>query len=230
MILLDETGAISQDRYFGVGIVTLDEPARTLRKVRALRGRKHYYNEFKFSSTTRDTIDLHRRFVEVALEAGDLSFAAFVADREAADPVERFGNHWLAYSKMAEQLLMGAIRFPRIYSVLADNYSAPEEVRFEEDLKASVNKRLGRLGVTTVVRLDSKSTDGLQLVDMLTSAIAFEYREKAGLASSGSPKAKLAGHIRQMLGVSSCIGGFKNESLNVREYEHDNWARSAGLA
>ncbi|UOQ60401.1 DUF3800 domain-containing protein [Leucobacter rhizosphaerae] len=224
LILLDETGAISQDRYFAVGIVTLDEPARTLRRIQTLRDKKHYYKEFKFSATTKDTIDLHRRFVEVAVEEGGLKFASFIADREVADPVARFGNHWDAYGKMAEQLLLGAVRFPMVYSVLADNYSSPGEVRFEEDLKAAVNKRLNRLGITTVVRLDSKSTDGLQLVDMLTSSIAFEFRAEAGLATHTSPKGKLARHVRDLMQVESCIGGNKSEMLNVREYEHDNWA------
>lgn len=40
---------------------------------------------------------------------------------------------------------------------MADNYSTPDDVRFEEDVQREVNRRLEGLVVTTICRLDSKS-------------------------------------------------------------------------
>jgi hypothetical protein len=75
--------------------------------------------------------------------------------------------------------------------VLADNYSTPAGVTFEESLKERVHRRLNRLAVTHVVRLDSRAADALQLVDLLVSAVAFEFRRSVGAASLRSPKAQL---------------------------------------
>ena len=47
---------------------------------------------------------------------------------------------------------------------------------FETDVRESVNSRLGRLAVTSVCRLHSRAAVPLQLVDMLTAAVAFEFR------------------------------------------------------
>jgi hypothetical protein len=48
---------------------------------------------------------------------------------------------------------------------------------------AEVNRRLERLAVTTVCRLDSKCCDALQLVDVLTGAVTFEHRQAMGLGA-----------------------------------------------
>jgi hypothetical protein len=71
-----------------------------------------------------------------------------VADRQSADPVSRFGNEWTAYAKLAEQLLMGSIKPWEIVCVLADDYSAPDTVDFEGELKRNVNRRLERLAAS----------------------------------------------------------------------------------
>jgi hypothetical protein len=90
-------------------------------------------------------------------------------------------------------------------SVLADNYSTPDDVLFEDSLKASVNRRLRRLAVTSVCRLDSRSSNGLQAVDMVTSAVAFEFRAATGRGSEKSVKAELSRYVRERLGTTSCL-------------------------
>ncbi|MBI4942660.1 MAG: hypothetical protein HY830_18120, partial [Actinobacteria bacterium] len=104
----------------------------------------------------------------------------------------------------------------------ADNYSTPDEILFEETLKAAVNRRLRRLAVTSVCRMDSRSSDGLQAVDMLTSAVAFEFRQNAGLASATSPKARLAAYARTALGADSCLSGWRSPQHSVAIYAAHN--------
>ena len=127
---------------------------------------------------------------------------------------------WLAYEKLATQVLIGAAKPYELLSVMADNYSTPHHVKFEEDVRAEVNRRLERLAVTTICRLDSKSCDALQVVDVLTGAVTFEHRQAFGLAGTKSAKALLAEHLRNAYGVGTTIGGCKNEKLNVAIYRN----------
>lgn len=214
---VDETGAIAHDRYFGVGLLKARSPSTLLRAIQKLRDRRHWYQEFKFTETNKTSLPIYEDFLACVL-SNDVDFFCFIADRQTADPVARFGSHWDAYAKLAEQLTVASIRSPELMAVLADNYSTPDEVLFEEGLKASVNRRLRRLAVTNVCRLDSRSSDGLQAVDMLTSAVAFEYRQAAGLASASSPKARLAAAARAALGTDSCLGGWRSDRHSVAVY------------
>lgn len=184
---LDESGSISQDRFFTVGCLKLSEPSILLREVQKLRDRHHWYGELHWVDLTAKALPFYKEVVKV-VAAADADFSCFVADRQKDDPVARFGGPWAAYQKLASQLILGSIRARELLTVLADNYSTPDHVKFEEDVRADVNRRLGRLAVLTVCRLDSKSTDALQIVDLLTSAVTFEFRQSVGLAGQTSPR------------------------------------------
>lgn len=224
---LDETGAIAHDRFFAVGLLKTREPARLLRTIQRLRDRKHWYQEFKFSDTTKDSLDLKKRFVDLVASDEAVQFFCFVSDTAAADPVARFGTHWDAYAKLAEQLVVACTGPGELVTVLADNYSTPSEVLFEDVLKASVNRRLKRLAVTSVCRLDSRASDGLQAVDMLTSAIAHEFRASVASGSVNATKAALSAHVRAALGTDSCLDGWRSERHSIAIYGQGQ--RSSGV-
>jgi hypothetical protein len=214
---LDETGSISSDRFFAVGCLKLSEPSVLLRQVQKLRDREHWYHEIHWVDATRKSLPLYKRVIDLIAQA-DAHFSCFVADRNVADPVVRFGSDYLAYEKLATQLLLGSIRPRELVTVLADDYSTPDHVVFEQDVRSAVNARLGRLAVMSVCRLDSKSADPLQLVDLLTAGVAFEFRQAAGLAGQTSPKAELALHLRQAYGITSLLQGCEAQGLNVKLY------------
>lgn len=220
---LDETGAINSDQIFGVGLLRVEEPSRLLRAIQKERDRAHWYREIKFSDLTLSSLGFFKRVVDVCFRFDSVSFYCFVADRAQDDPIARFGSPWSAYGKLAEQLVVGALHRGELINILADNYSTPDSVLFEEDLKRSVNQRLNRLAVTSVCRLDSRCADGLQLADVLTSAVALEFRHLLGKASATSPKGQLSLHVRQHLGTNSCIAGFRNDHHSVAIYEHGVW-------
>ena len=161
------------------------------------------------------------RYLEVIdmVAGSEAEFSCFVADRLTADPVRRFGTPYRAYEKLAAQLLIGSIRPREVVSVLADHYKTPHNVFFERDVRAEVNARLGRLAITPIVRLDSRAATPLQIVDLLTSAVTFEFRENAGLAGSATPKAHVARYLRHRYGVASLLAGCRaNPRLNVALY------------
>lgn len=215
---LDETGAIAQDRFFAVGCLVMSEPAILLREVQKLRDQRHWYGEIKWVDLTMTTLPLYVDLVDLVVRA-DARFSCFVADRNTADPVARFKQDaWFAYEKLATQPIIGASRPYELLSVMADNYSTPGHVRFEEDLRSEVNRRLKCLQAVTVCRLDSRACDALQVVDVLTGAVAFEHRQNAGLAGTRSAKALLAEHVRNAYGVATTLGGCKTGTLNVAIY------------
>jgi hypothetical protein len=215
---LDETGSIAQDRFFAVGCLVLPEPAAVLRKVEKLRDQEHWYEEIKWVDLTMTSLDLYKGLIDIVV-ASDARFSCFVADRKVADPVERFDqDSWLAYQKLATQLLIGTSKPHELLSVMADNYSTPDDVRFEETLRDEVNGRLNGLKVVTVCRLNSKACDALQLVDVLTGAVTFEHRAKAGLAGKKSAKALLSKYVLDSYGVPTTVGGRKTKKLNVAIY------------
>jgi len=126
---------------------------------------------------------------------------------------------------LAEQLLVGSVRPYEIVTVLADNYSTPPEVEFELVVTQRVNTRLGRLAVANFIRLDSRSTDGLQIADLLTSAVGFEFRQAAGLAGTRNPKAELTAYVRERFEAGSAFTDVPLTSprIGVRMYEHGRW-------
>ncbi|MGH2704715.1 MAG: DUF3800 domain-containing protein [Actinomycetota bacterium] len=223
-IFLDETGTIANDRIFAIGCLKLPEPARLMSELQLLRDRSHLYNEIKFADVTAGQFGQYKKFVDVVAAQRDARFFCFVADRDIADPIQRFGTPWDAYARLAEQLIVAVMQPNELAAVLADKYSTPKHVLFEESLRASVNRRFDRLAIVSVCRLDSKSCDGLQVVDLLTSATAFEFRQAAGAASSTSPKANLSMYVRTALGTASCLGGWRNATHSVAVYNHGSWS------
>jgi hypothetical protein len=219
-VFLDEAGFIARDRFFAVGCLKLSEPSVLLRKIQKLRDQRQAYYEIHFKNVTKHSLSFYRAVVDL-VAASDGSFSCFVVDREAADPIERFGSHWLAYEKLSKQLLLGTIRRRELLVVLADNYSTPDNVFFERDVRAAVNKQLKRLAVVSVCRLDSKTSDALQVADLLTSAVAHEFRQAAGVASKYNAKAVLAKYMRGQYGVKSCLKGCRDDRLNVALYAED---------
>lgn len=215
LAFLDESGSIAHDRYFSVGCLKLPETGPLTKGIQKLRDRRQWYKEFHWVDLTQGTLDVYKAAIDAVAGIQEACFSCFIADRHDADPVQRFGDPWTAYEKMAEQLLMGSIKKEELVSVLADNYSTPDTVDFEGELKSNVNRRFDRLAVTTVCRLDSQSADPLQIVDLLTGAVAFEFKQSVGHGGQNTPKAILAKYVRGAFGVSSCLGGFRNQRFNV---------------
>lgn len=209
MAFVDESGSIARDRFFAVGCLKLKEPSELTRAVQSLRDRRHWYEEIHFARLNRDSAPF---YLEVLNVLGDLraEFTCFVADRERDDPVQRFGSEWKAYECLAEQLLIGATHRHELIAVLADSYSTPPHVVFERDLKKEVNRRLDRLAITSVCRIDSRAADPLQVADLLTSAVAFEFRQSAKLAGSKTPKAEVAWALRNGIGARTFLSGWRS--------------------
>ncbi|MGL5825373.1 MAG: DUF3800 domain-containing protein [Nocardioides sp.] len=220
----DETGAIASDRFFTVGLLRVEDHAALLKQVKALRKQHKFWDEFKWTGLTAANSKVYIALIELLL-ASPAKFSCFVADRHVADPVARFRSTFAAYEKLGIQLLVGSIRPYELVSVLADNYSAPDNRCFENTVRDECNRRLDRLAVVSVVQVDSAATEGLQLVDVLTGAVGFGFRAAAGNASHSSRKGRVARHLRDLCGVRDFNAGHPDPNFNVKLYEHANWLR-----
>jgi hypothetical protein len=220
----DEAGAISSDRFFAVGLLRLEDHSNVLKGVKNIRKRHKFWDEFKWAELTSTNVAPTTDVLDLLIDK-DVNFSCFIADRTVADPVQRFGNQFAAYEKLATQLLIGSVRPFELVSVLADRYSAPDYVDFEWNVKEECNRRLRRLAVTSVVQVDSGATEGLQLVDLLVGAIAFNFKADAGLASKRSLKGRTAASVLSRLDVTSFDEGGRVGNFNIRRYEHEEWER-----
>ena len=57
------------------------------------------------------------------------------------------------------------------------------------------------------------------MVDLLTSAVAFEFRASEGLAKNTSTKGQLASDVRSAYGIDSFLGGCEASRVNVKMYQ-----------
>ncbi|MFN8019671.1 MAG: DUF3800 domain-containing protein [Acidimicrobiales bacterium] len=221
---LDETGSVSGDRIFAIGCLKLSDPAAVLRQIRRVRDLRHRYGEIKFTRTrSRSHVEFYSEVVDCLMSDPKAQFFCFVADRTIADPIERFGTQWDAYAKLAEQLVSAHVATDEIVTVLADIYDTPGEILLEQTIREAVNRRLRRLAVASICQLDSRSTDGLQLVDLLTAGVAFGFRRDLGLAKAGGHKDQLAAHVRATLGMPEESESWRSEHHSIALYEHGSW-------
>ncbi|WP_018682576.1 DUF3800 domain-containing protein [Actinokineospora enzanensis] len=220
----DEAGAISCDRFFAVGALHVPNHTHLFKQVKELRKRHRYHDEFKWATLTSSNADAVKDLIRLLLSGGT-HYSCFVADRHVADPVMRFGDAFRAYEKLATQLLIGSVRPHELITVIADHYSAPNNRAFDATVKNECNSRLDRLAVASVLQVDSAATEGLQLVDILTGAVAFSFKASAGLASQKSRKAEVSNFLRAKLGKADFSTGFRADRFRVNIYEHSDWLR-----
>lgn len=205
-IYIDESGTASDDRFFVVGALKLRHHGDTLRAIRAVRDRTGYDHEFKWTKISRGKLPAFFDLVDL-LKKRHIHFAACVVDRELFDPFTMFPAKWQAHAYVTAQLLRGCINRRELVAVSMDLISTPPGVAIEDHIRTSVNNKLGNMSVVSAASLDSKTCDGLQLVDVLAGAVAFEHRLKNGLSgNTNSNKAKVLDRVRQRLEVPALDG------------------------
>lgn len=221
---MDETGTVKSDRIFAVGIIKLPLPAIVQRQLAGMRDKRHFYEELKWNRLNRaGLLPTYQEAVDCFFRCSDAQFACFVADKDkGGDAVARFGDQWKAYERLAAQLIIGNVTPQEYVAILADEYSTPAGITFEEDLQKHVEDRLKRRAIVGVCRMRSTGVDLFQVLDLLLGAVAYEYRLNVGAvpASTKSPKRDLMNHILGGFGVSTFLGGVRAPRLNVAEYNH----------
>jgi len=217
LIYVDESGTVSNDRFFVVGALKVRRHGQLMRSIRSVRDRRDFHGELRFNRVGREALPTYIDIVDQLVTA-DVHFAACIVDRLARDPFAVQKERWRAQATVTVQLLRGCINQRELVSLACDTVSTPPDVAFEDVVRRRVNRRFGSMSIVTAAMLDSRSSDGLQLVDLVTGATAFQARRAAGLSGNpNSHKARLAGHICAALGVDTLCRG-RSRRTNIGTY------------
>jgi hypothetical protein len=185
-----------------------------------IRDKQHFYDEIKWSRTSSKKLPLLEDLVDVFLSCPGASFSALVCDKNEHDLVAQFGGLFEAYDYLARQLVWASIHRGEVMWIVADEYSTPPGHHFEENVRNWVNGKVRRDAVAGVCRMRSNGVDLLQLIDLILGAIVYEYKADRGVVGLNGykPKVKLLNHLKEAAGVSSFLGGYKDEKINVQKF------------
>jgi len=114
------------------------------------------------------------------------------------------------------RLLKAALAPKEILILLADHVTTPKNIRFEVEVKKQMNSTVGRLVLAGVCRLNSKSNDLLQLVDLIIGAISYDLKTEVGSIKGGDKyKKELLEFLKTNLGTKTFVDGFRNRNFNI---------------
>lgn len=214
VLFLDETGVVhhARDRYFGIGCLRCRNPGPLLQSFARLRDGAGFHEELHWADFDKaklrhriDMVEFAKAAIDLVFASDDAEFYCHIADRQHGDLTTGFHHHRYprhkAYEWLAAEVLQDAIDPVEVVTVLADHLSTAPDVRFETDVAEVINRRRERLAISNVCRLDSRSTDGLQLVDLLLGATTLDLRQ--GLTGGESQKQQLLEHLLDRCGCAS---------------------------
>lgn len=214
---VDEAGSKGTlGQYFVTAAVRTPDPDRLLRRVQAVRDKYNFTlkDELKFSDVTRKSLPILAEVMETAVEVG-CTFGVFVLDKRHFDPWKERGQ-WEGHLFATRRLLKGMLTRREVAVALLDHISVPENVSYGQTLVSELNGQLGNKRLLSAVSLDSRTCSGLQVADLLASAVFHERTkiEEHGLSAylqQGGTKPQLARRIAGALGV----GTFDDCKTNV---------------
>jgi len=220
---LDETGLINdpRDKFFGIGIIKIDYPEKVYNKIRKIRGKYNYREEIKWSKINRKIrFDMAREFFGIFLKE-DVKFNCIILDKEELDFKKHFDNDlYKVYRNFSIALLKLMIgKSPNeLIILLADDYFTPDGVDLELTIKKFTNDHYQNFVVAGVCQIDSKSSDVLQLTDLILGAIVYDLKKQKGLVKRQNVyKRKFLNFIYQKLNIQGSF--FKNRiGLETRNY------------
>jgi hypothetical protein len=214
VIYIDESGSkASASGFFVMAAAKIRAHGKFLREIRDVRDLTGFNGEFKFSQITQGALPAYYSVTD-KIEKSDLHVAACVVDTSVFDPFDSPKPSWRVHADVLSQLLCGCINRRELVGVLIDGISTPRGTSLEDLVKATVNKRLGSMSIISAACLDSRSSDGLQVADLVAGAIAFERR---ATGKAHSPKGKVAGRLKAALGVSS-FGDVRDGRVNIATF------------
>jgi len=217
----DETGNLNDkaNRYFAMGMLKCSQPYFLDYEIQKLRQREKFYDEIKFNKISKNNIKFLLKILELVFKTPGLKFSFFIINKDDIDFQTEFKNDlWLAYEVFAEKLLIGNISPREIVTVLADYVATPPDVKFEVNVKHSVNNHFERLALAGVCRVDSKGVNLIQVIDLFLGTISYCYKLENKLVKGDKNKIKFLRELKNKLKVETFSGGFRNSNFNVFEY------------
>jgi len=216
---IDESGSKgSGGVHFVVAAVKTGDPDRLTRGMEVIRARQNVRKELKFRELTQGSVPFFRQLVDLLHSSGS-HIGAFVIDKTIFDPFDGKAV-WEAHAWVTAGLVKGMTTRRELATLLVDGISTPADVAYGSHIRQSVNHRLGSTRVVSAVSLDSRTCDGLQLADLVASAIAFQRKaiHEAGSAQAAtlkSPKAEIARYLARAFDLPD-FSDIQSDKVRIR--------------
>ena len=82
----------------------------------------------------------------------------------------------------------------------------------------AINNTRGHRAVHSTLRMKAKSSLGLQLVDLVTGAVAYQHRADIGERTGANPKAQIASYLQERLNLASLVWA-NSPRLRVKPFQ-----------
>lgn len=214
-IYLDDSGLkAGGSRLLVIAGVKVRRHGALMRAIRHVRDQSGFDREFKFSEINKGSLSAYYAMID-ELEKSDAHIIATVTNR----PGGKGSGDWRFYSEVTTRCIRGNVNRNELVTVLMDCISTPRNVALEDVVRGKVNTRIGALAVTTAACLDSRSSDGLQVADLVAGAIAFERRRLAdGVGSATSGKARVVNRLKDAFGGVD-LTDVRTDRVNIHTWQ-----------
>ena len=215
---LDETGTLSdqKDQYFTIGVLKMSQPYYLQSRLFYERSKIKFYDEVKFNKLSKNNVGFAKIAIDALFETRSIGFYSYSINTKSDYYLKRFDeNPWTAYEQITLKLLDVALSQQEIIVLIADYVTTPKNIRFEVEVKKNFNQKKKRLALAGVCRFDSKSNDLLQIVDLLIGAVTYDIKFAKNLVDGSKHKLEIVDYLKNKLGASSFVEGFKNHNFNI---------------
>jgi len=220
---LDETGLLhsGRDKFFAIGIIKCCNPQNLYNKIRKIRQKYNYNQEIKWSGLDREIrFNIAREFFNIFLSE-DAMFNCIILDKQKLDFQKYFQNDlykvYVSFSVALLKLIVGQ-KPEEVIILLADDYFSPDGTALEDRIKKFINDHYQRFIVAGVCQIDSKSSDILQLTDLLLGAILYDLKKQNNLITDQNTyKRKFLNFLYQKLEIEKSFF-VDNFGIKTRNY------------
>lgn len=224
---LDETGLIHSDRdkFFALGILKCNNPQELYNEIRKVRIKFRYNEELKWADLDRRIrFDMAREFFNIFLEH-DAEFNSIILDKDKLDFKKHYNNDlnkvYRNFTIALLKLLIGKVP-NEVLVVLADDYFTPDGTDLEITIKKFINDHYKKFIIAGVCQIDSKSSDLLQLTDLILGFILYDLKRQEGIIKAhgkrGEFKRKFLNFVYQKLNVKKGFFIHNWTRFNIANY------------
>jgi len=220
---LDETGLIfgKRDKYFAIGLIECNQPELIYNKIRKIRQKYNYNEEIKWTNLNSEIrLRIAMEVFNCFIKQDGVRFNCLILDKEELDFLKEYDNNlskvYRNFSISLLKLVMGK-KPQKIFIILADDYFTPENLNIEVTIKKFINCHYQDFIVAGVCQINSKSSDLLQLTDLILGVVIYDLKiVKNLLLSQGKYKKRFLKFVHQKLKIQNSF--FINNSRQSRNY------------
>lgn len=211
-IFIDESGSKhSRGGFFVLGFVKSRDTAQLSRSIRQIRQKHKFFNEIKFASITRDSQPFYMDLITM-LATSNIRIGASVYNAKTA--FSQRMQTWEAQAEMSARLIVGNLNKGEVMNVFLDLVETPQGKSIAQEVRDRAMRRQPKGGIIGVYGLDSRSTDMLQIADIIAGSIRYErvYGKLKGLETT--PKAYVALFLQNSFSLDS-FDDLQQDKINI---------------